>query len=427
MSPRRRAALLAAAAWAVLVLAGGTAIVRLDIAARREAFQTDARIAHRLLSQRAVQHEAMLATLVLLSPAAAPSRPEQRLPALYPQVLAVLRRGARRGLARCRRCAEAEAALARVAAAPGLAAVDAARPATPWCWPASRRALRWQVDMQRLVPWESGRSTRDGPVRVTLRQAPLAIALQRGEPTLRPRRGVTPGFVFDKALGTPSQPFDAAACSAPPGRRDWPWAAAGRAGRRARRWRRAGAARMAAPARRARSAPRSCCAWARSARLNALGELAAGMAHELNQPLTAVLANTQAARRLLDDEPPELDAARQALGQAVAQARRAADVVARLRRRVERPDAGGRAAAAWRWRRAVREVLDLLRAGAAAPRRGRAAAGGRSRPVQADPVALEQIVHNLVEQRDAGAGSSVPAGERRLTLDVASRSRRRAC
>ena len=32
------------------------------------------------------------------------------------------------------------------------------------------------------------------------------------------------------------------------------------------------------------------------ARLNTLGELAAGMAHELNQPLTAILANTQAAQ-----------------------------------------------------------------------------------------------------------------------------------
>jgi C4-dicarboxylate-specific signal transduction histidine kinase len=68
------------------------------------------------------------------------------------------------------------------------------------------------------------------------------------------------------------------------------------------------------------------------ARLNTLGELAAGMAHELNQPLTAVLASTQAARRLLDDDPPELDTARQAMAQAVEQARRASDVVGRLRR-----------------------------------------------------------------------------------------------
>ena len=74
------------------------------------------------------------------------------------------------------------------------------------------------------------------------------------------------------------------------------------------------------------------------ARLNTLGELAAGMAHELNQPLTAVLANTQAARRLLDDDPPELATARDAMAQAAEQARRAADVVGRLRRAVERPD-----------------------------------------------------------------------------------------
>lgn len=42
------------------------------------------------------------------------------------------------------------------------------------------------------------------------------------------------------------------------------------------------------------------------ARLNAMGELAGGMAHELNQPLTALLANTQAAGRLIDDDPPAL-------------------------------------------------------------------------------------------------------------------------
>lgn len=48
-------------------------------------------------------------------------------------------------------------------------------------------------------------------------------------------------------------------------------------------------------------------------RLNALGELAAGLAHELNQPLTAVLAGTQASRRLLADEPPDVEGAREAM------------------------------------------------------------------------------------------------------------------
>ena len=72
-------------------------------------------------------------------------------------------------------------------------------------------------------------------------------------------------------------------------------------------------------------------------RLNTLGELAADMAHELNQPLTALLANTHAASRLLDGDPPELAIARKVMVRAAEQARRASDVVDRLRRAVERP------------------------------------------------------------------------------------------
>ena len=69
----------------MLVLAGGWVLVRWDIAERREAFQSDARAAHRLLSQRAAQHDAVLATLALLQTGARRRRhPEQRLPALYP-------------------------------------------------------------------------------------------------------------------------------------------------------------------------------------------------------------------------------------------------------------------------------------------------------------------------------------------------------
>src|SRR5256885_17226962 len=68
------------------------------------------------------------------------------------------------------------------------------------------------------------------------------------------------------------------------------------------------------------------------ARLNTLGELAAGMAHELNQPLTAVLSNSQAARRLLAEDPPEMDAARQAMTQAAEQAKRASAVVGQIGR-----------------------------------------------------------------------------------------------
>ena len=66
-------------------------------------------------------------------------------------------------------------------------------------------------------------------------------------------------------------------------------------------------------------------------RLATIGEMAAGLAHELNQPLTAIANYAQACSRLLarpDSDPAEL---RQALSEITAQAARAADIVRRLR------------------------------------------------------------------------------------------------
>ena len=50
-------------AWVALTLAGAVAIARLELAQLKDAFETNARIMHRLLSQRVVQHDAILATL----------------------------------------------------------------------------------------------------------------------------------------------------------------------------------------------------------------------------------------------------------------------------------------------------------------------------------------------------------------------------
>ncbi|MCZ6915347.1 MAG: PAS domain S-box protein [Gemmatimonadetes bacterium] len=67
-------------------------------------------------------------------------------------------------------------------------------------------------------------------------------------------------------------------------------------------------------------------------RASTMGELAASLAHELNQPLAAILSNSQAAIRFLDRETPDAAEARDALGDIADDARRAGDVIHRIRK-----------------------------------------------------------------------------------------------
>ncbi len=46
------------------------------------------------------------------------------------------------------------------------------------------------------------------------------------------------------------------------------------------------------------------------ARITTMGELAASLAHELNQPLTAILSNAQAAQRFLAADPADVEEVR---------------------------------------------------------------------------------------------------------------------
>jgi C4-dicarboxylate-specific signal transduction histidine kinase len=66
-----------------------------------------------------------------------------------------------------------------------------------------------------------------------------------------------------------------------------------------------------------------------------LGELVSAFGHELNQPLAAILSNAQAARRYLAQEQPRLEDVQKILDQIVADEKRAATVIARLRALME--------------------------------------------------------------------------------------------
>lgn len=151
---------------------------------------------------------------------------------------------------------------------------------------------------------------------------------------------------------------------------------------------------------------------AHASRVNALGEMASGLAHELTQPLTAILAQAQAGRHILDRG----DAATlgPVLDDTAAQARRASAILKRFRN-WSRPQRAP--ASAFDLRDALKTVQALLAPQAAAH-------GVRlefdmppdSVPVMADPVEMEQVAFNLV--RNAIEATSGLADAARVTVTL---------
>jgi PAS domain S-box-containing protein len=73
-------------------------------------------------------------------------------------------------------------------------------------------------------------------------------------------------------------------------------------------------------------------------RVTTLGELTASIAHEVSQPLAAVIANAEASLSWLDRTPPDLDAARRSAEWIVDDANRASEVIRRVRALAKKTD-----------------------------------------------------------------------------------------
>ncbi|ONX77140.1 sensor histidine kinase [Burkholderia cenocepacia] len=352
MKPSFRIAALAA--WLSLSLAGTAFVVSRAVSDAYNRFFQDSSITIRLLAQKAAQHEAILATLGASSLAAPPAHMLDNLRERMPQL-------------------------------DGLA-----------YWLIA--GTGWAVRV------EPGQMLQPGDWSPAISSAALELRDRRVELLQRVKDDATPLWTMhlDKHLPVQPQAFVLRTTRTLTAA-DLPWLPIAL-------WN-AVAALLAAGAlgawrlREARRREDARARLDRFGRLDTFGEMAAGLAHELNQPLTAIVSHTRAAERLLD-QPAERDSVRRALQTSVAQAKRAAAILERMReavttahggeRRPLDPDAIMQTLLFLYRDDCAREQIALVWHNAAV----------RARPF-AEPIAVEQILHNLIQNaRDALAGTS---------------------
>lgn len=153
-------------------------------------------------------------------------------------------------------------------------------------------------------------------------------------------------------------------------------------------------------------------ALAHMSRIGMLSELSGSLAHELNQPLAAILSNAQASVRFLNREQPDLEEVREGLLQIIESDKRASEVIRRLRAML-RKDPSDRVPLDLN--RMVRDVLQMLRVDLIDRRTRLHEELEENLPqVLGDAVQLQQVILNLVLNACDAMGDV--AGERVLTL-----------
>lgn len=151
-------------------------------------------------------------------------------------------------------------------------------------------------------------------------------------------------------------------------------------------------------------------------RLNTMGEMASGFAHELNQPLAAIVNYAKGTVRRLRQGAMAADELLPVLEQVATQAERAAAIIRRIRAFIRKEEPRH---AALDLNKAIRDTIDLMTAEAG--RQGVRLVLDLAEPlplVSADVIQLEQVIVNLVRNAiEAMADAGTPA--RRVTLTTA--------
>jgi two-component system sensor kinase FixL len=129
-------------------------------------------------------------------------------------------------------------------------------------------------------------------------------------------------------------------------------------------------------------------------RVTTLGELTASIAHEVNQPLAAILTNGQACLRWLGRDAPHLDEARSAVKRIIGDAERASEVIRRIRALSKKTDPQR---ARLNLNDVIDEVVLLVRREVLSHRVSLQVDLARDLPpVLADRVQLQQVIINLM-------------------------------
>ena len=152
------------------------------------------------------------------------------------------------------------------------------------------------------------------------------------------------------------------------------------------------------------------------ARVTMLGELSGSMAHELNQPLTAILSNAQAARRFLAHDKVDLKELGEILSDIVAESRRASEVLVGLRRLLQKGEVKMQPLSA---NDLVHDVIKLIRAELANQSVDIHAQLAATLPtISGDRVQIQQVLLNLLMNASDAMNKS-PAADRRLLVCTA--------
>lgn len=159
---------------------------------------------------------------------------------------------------------------------------------------------------------------------------------------------------------------------------------------------------------------------AHASRISVMGEMAANMAHEINQPLTAISSYAQACKRLLANDPSQIDQVSSTLDKVSAQAQRATEIIQSMRNWVRNKDV---VRVSMDCNKLLMEVVDIANIEARSKNiELKLKLAPEPVTVMCEPIQIQQVALNLIKNSiDAVSEGSSTALNENLTITIQSK------